>query len=142
MGNLTRIVVAGVLAISAPLLSTVPRAGAQQPGLRMQVLHGGQPVRVLAPGASFSVVTDALGSQRAAYCLGLVSMRDRFGLPVSLGVFRPAADGLMAVAARVPLSVFPAEPPGPFLLFAGRCTTVAPDGILVSAAVTIRPAVG
>lgn len=141
MGRVARFVLTGVLAISALLLSAMPRAGARavEPLL---VLHGGLRVHLLAPGASFSVLSTSLGAARTTYCLGLVSLRDRYGLPVSLGIFRPASDGLMAVSARVPLAVFPAEPPGPFLLFAGRCTAVAPDGMLASAAVTILPAVG
>jgi hypothetical protein len=43
------------------------------------------------------------------------------------------------VRAQVPSHVFPAEPPGPFLLYAGHCTTVAPDGNFGSMQVTILP---
>jgi hypothetical protein len=38
--------------------------------------------------------------------------------------------------------VFPAEPPGAFLLFVGRCTDVAPDGVYGATTITIVPAVG
>jgi len=106
----------------------------------IQILHQGVPVRLLAPGAEFVVLASG-SALPPGLCLGLASLRDPGGIPVSLGSFRAAA-GAIAVHARVPLSVFPAEPPGPFLLFAGRCSDVAPDGNYGSATVTILPAAG
>ena len=106
----------------------------------IQILREGAPVRLLAPGAEFVVRAGGLGLP-SGLCLGMASLRDPGGIPISLGSFR-AEGGSLAVHARVPLSVFPAEPPGPFLLFVGRCTDVAPDGNYGSATVTILAAVG
>ena len=106
----------------------------------IQILHAGAPSRLLAPGADFVVLASGSALPPGA-CLGLASLRDPGGIPVSLGSFRAVA-GSLAVHARVPLSVFPAEPPGPFLLFVGRCTDVAPDGNYASATITILPAAG
>jgi len=142
MGILQRVAAASILSIGivAGLGTGGTPVNAGAPAVR--VLHNGRAVTLLAPGASFTVLVSGLGSPRETYCLGLASLRDRYGLPVSLGVFRPVDDGLMAVNAVVPTTVFPAEPVGPFLLFAGHCTTVAPDGIYAGAVVTVVPAVG
>jgi hypothetical protein len=142
MKQLSQILRPTILAIATFFVLPTGATPVQASAPQMLVVHDGQPVRLLAPGATFSVVTTALVAGHSSYCLGLISLRDRYGLPVNLGVFRPVADGLMSVYARVPLSVFPAEPPGTFLLFAGRCTTVAPDGIFASVTVRILPAAG
>lgn len=132
----------------AAILASLAILGHNSPGIAragaaaLRLSHQGQAVRVLAPGASFLAVAAEPPAGHVPYCLGLASMRDRYGLPVSLGIFHPHGDGMIAVQATVPSAVFPAEPPGPFLLYVGRCTSVAPDGALASATVTIVPAAG
>lgn len=108
----------------------------------LQVLHDGHPVRLLAPGASFQVVARGIWGPGGSYCLGLASLKDRYGLPVSLGIFHAGDDGAIVASATVPAHLFPAEPAGPFLLFVGSCTNVAPDGIFGGAVVAITPANG
>src|SRR5271165_6525976 len=93
----------------------------------------------LSPGATIQVVAQNLPPAPRGYCLGLVSLRDRYGIPVSLGAFHHTGSRTWSVLARVPRNVFPAEPAGPFLLYAGRCTSVAPDGNFGSTQVTIVP---
>ncbi|HWE64067.1 MAG TPA: hypothetical protein VHB98_20330 [Chloroflexota bacterium] len=110
--------------------------------MSLRVLYQGQPARLLTPGIAFLAEAHGVAAPRGSYCLGLASMRDRYGLPVSLGVFRSLGGGAMTVQARIPARVFPAEPAGLFLLFIGHCTDVAPDGILGSVIVNIVPAVG
>jgi hypothetical protein len=94
---------------------------------------------MLAPGATIQIVARDLPPAPHGYCLGLVSLRDRYGIPVSLGAFHRTGTRTWTVVARVPRNVFPAEPAGPFLLYAGRCTSVAPDGNFGSTQVTIMP---
>jgi hypothetical protein len=137
-----RLVLATIVALSLALRLAVGPPIAHAGYAAIRIFHQGHPVHLLAPGAGFVVVVAGIGEPHNSYCLGLASLRDRYGLPVSLGVFRPVDDGVMAVQATVPLRVFPAEPPGPFLLFVGRCTNVAPDGNYGSATVTIVPAAG
>jgi hypothetical protein len=98
-----------------------------------QALHG-----PLVPGMPFTASVQGLRAMGTPYCLGLTSLQDRYGIPVTLGVLHPTVGGLQ-VAVRVPQRVFPAEPPGPFLLFVGRCTDVAPEGIFGSTIVLILP---
>ena len=78
----------------------------------LRIFQAGGASGALTPGARFVAVVRGLGAPGGAYCLGLTSMRDRYGLPVSLGSFQPVDDGLMAVQTRVPTRVFPAEPAG------------------------------
>ncbi|MGH2410938.1 MAG: hypothetical protein ACRDGS_11305, partial [Chloroflexota bacterium] len=116
------------------------RARGSGPALR--ILHDGRPVGVLIPGATVEAVATGLDGRRTRYCLGLASLRDRYGLPVTLASFHPVDDGLMVARARVPLHVFPAEPTGPYLKYAGSCTDVAPVGNVAGALVRIEAAVG
>lgn len=93
----------------------------------------------LTPGATIQVVAQNLPPAPQGYCLGLASLRDRYGIPVSLGAFHRTGSHTWTAMAQVPRRVFPAEPAGPFLLYAGRCTSVAPDGNYGSMQVTIMP---
>jgi hypothetical protein len=108
----------------------------------LRVLHEGRQVQVLVPGATVVAVATGLGGSEMHYCLGLASVADRYGIPITLGEFRPGDDGVMLARARVPLNMFPAEPAGPYILFAGRCTHVAPSGNYAAAIVTIVQGLG
>jgi len=57
--------------------------------------------------------------------------------PVSLGRVARDAQGMGRIAATVPPRLLPAEPAGPYLLFVGVCTPIAPDRPFVARA-TIR----
>jgi hypothetical protein len=105
----------------------------------LRLVGAGPQYSVLFPGARLTVVL-SVAHRQARLCLGMASLGDAFGIPATLGEFRVKSDGVYEVSARVPMNIFPAEPPGQFLLYAGRCTTVAPEGNLASLAVSIRPA--
>jgi hypothetical protein len=77
--------------------------------------------------------------QTHTLCLGMASLSDAYSIPVTLGVFHAIGVNLLAVTARVPANLFPAEPPGGFLLYAGRCTAAAPEGNQGSVVVTVWP---
>lgn len=94
----------------------------------VQIMHNHQLVGVLAPGAPFTVQVRGMVQQPGGLCVGLASLRDPYAIPVSLGTLQPEGSGLLTLQATVPQRLFPAEPAGPFLLYVGRCTTVAPDG--------------
>jgi hypothetical protein len=142
MRMLSRLILASLLAIAilSCFVGAGPVAGASVP--RLRVLHAGVPAGLLAPGATITVQTSGLGTVRGAYCLGLTSLRDRYGIPVNLGTLLPVDAGQMTLDVTIPLKVFPAEPPGPFLLFVGHCTNVAPDGVLARVTVQIVQAAG
>ncbi len=116
--------------------------GSSVMGSSLRVLHEGRQVEVLVPGASVVAVATGLSGSQMRYCLGLASLADRYGVPVTLAEFRPGDDGVMLARARVPLNVFPGEPAGPYILFAGHCTNVAPSGNYASTNVTIVPGLG
>jgi len=95
----------------------------------------------LTPGEHVRVTVQRLPRPRAQhhYCLGLASALDRGSLPLNLGQVHQTADGRGEVLAMVPLRLIPAEPPGPYLLFIGACTSIAPDRPFVAQTmVTIR----
>jgi hypothetical protein len=117
-------------------------ATARASDLELHVLYQNRATRLLTPGTPFVAIARGSLAAPGRYCLGLTSMRDRYGIPVSVGTFRPLGSGVMVAQALVPTRVFPAEPPGAFLLFVGRCTDVAPDGIYGAITVTIMPAAG
>lgn len=98
-----------------------------QAGATMAVSVGGRSVSAMTPGMRIEVVVRALPAARHDYCLGLASAIDRAGLPVSLGRVARDVRGVGRVLATIPPRLFPAEPAGPFLLFVGTCTSVAPD---------------
>ncbi|HVC79264.1 MAG TPA: hypothetical protein VNL35_02030 [Chloroflexota bacterium] len=138
--NVSRLVGAIVLALVLAAVVCTGRVQGSSPNLR--ILHDGRPVGVLIPGATVEAVASGLDGGRQRYCLGLASLGDRYGVPVTLAPFRPADDGVMVARARIPLHVFPAEPTGPFLMYAGSCTDVAPLGNVAGARVRIEAAVG
>ena len=140
MSVLPRLLTAVILAVALTVLVCSGRAHATGPTLR--VMHEGRPVQVLVPGASVVAVATGLDANRARYCLGLASMADHYAIPVTLAEFRAGDDGVMLARARVPLNVFPAEPVGSYILFAGRCTNVAPSGNFAATIVTIEPGLG
>ena len=108
----------------------------------MQVVWDARAPRQLTPGSSFQVLVRGLRTPPAGgYCLGMASLLDRYGIPVTLGALEPSAEGQLVARATIPSAVFPAEPPGPFLLFVGQCTSVAPEGLYAGIKVTILPAV-
>jgi len=95
----------------------------------------------LTPGEHFRVIVQRLPRPRARhrYCLGLASALDRGSLPLNLGQVHQTADGRGDILAMVPSRLIPAEPPGPYLLFVGACTSIAPDRPFVAQTmVTIR----
>ncbi len=95
----------------------------------------------LTPGEHFWVIVQWLPRPRAdqRYCLGLASALDRGSLPLNLGQVHQTADGRGDVLATIPPHLIPAEPPGPYLLFVGACTSIAPDRPFVAQTmVTIR----
>ncbi|HXT37990.1 MAG TPA: hypothetical protein VN837_20635 [Chloroflexota bacterium] len=140
MMNVPRLVGAILLALVLTVLVCGGRARGSGPALR--ILHDGRPVGILIPGATVEAVATGLDGRRERYCLGLASLGDRYGVPVTLASFHPVDDGVMVAKARVPLHVFPAEPTGPFLMYAGSCTDVAPLGNVAGARVRIEAAVG
>ncbi len=96
---------------------------------------------MLTPGEHFRVIVQRLPRLQAQhrYCLGLASALDRGSLPLNLGQVHQTADGRGDVLAMVPPRLIPAEPPGPYLLFVGACTSIAPDRPFVAQTiVTIR----
>jgi len=108
----------------------------------VQILHDQHPVDVLAPGAPFTAQVRGVPHPSGGLCLGLASLRDPYAIPVSLGAFQPDASGTSILQAIVPQRLFPAEPAGPFLLYVGRCTTVAPDGDYANTVIPIVAAAG
>ncbi|MGH2344498.1 MAG: hypothetical protein ACRDG4_04685 [Chloroflexota bacterium] len=135
-----RLTMAIVVAVALTIVAGGREVHASRPTLRL--LHEGRPIRVLVPGASVVAVATGLDANRVRYCLGLANLADHYAIPVTLGAFRAADDGVMLALARVPLNVFPAEPIGSFVLFVGRCTKVAPSGNFAAAVVTIEPGLG
>jgi len=140
MGIPARLMTAIMVAATLTAAVCGGEARASRPTLR--ILHEGRPITVLVPGASVQAVATGLDANRARYCLGLANPADRYGIPVTLATFHAGDDGVMLARARVPLNVFPAEPAGPFILFAGRCTDVAPTGNFAATMVTIEPGLG
>ena len=108
----------------------------------VQIRHDQHPVDVLAPGAPFAAQVRGVPQPSGGLCLGLASLRDPYAIPVSLGTFQPDASGTPTLQATVPQRLFPAEPAGPFLLYVGRCTTVAPDGDYADTVIPIVAAAG
>ncbi len=107
----------------------------------MTVSANGHSAGALTPGLRIGVTVRALPPAYRPYCLGLASAIDRYSLPVSLGRVERDAQGTGHITAVVPPRLFPAEPAGPYLLFVGVCTSVAPDRPFVArATVRIVPA--
>lgn len=98
-----------------------------QASAAMAVSLRGHPARTLTPGARISVTVRALPAARHAYCLGLASAIDRASLPLNLGHVARDRRGVGRIVATIPARLLPAEPAGPYLLFVGTCTPVAPD---------------
>lgn len=95
----------------------------------------------LTPGTRIGVTVHALPAAKRAYCLGLASAIDRYGLPVSLGRVTRDRAGTGRLVATIPTRLLPAEPAGPFLLFVGTCTPIAPDRPFVARTfITVMPA--
>lgn len=114
------------LAAALALAVALPcRAATASPTMAISV--AGRLARVLTPGAHISVVVSPLPEQRHDYCLGLISAIDRYGLPLNLGRLVRDLSGAGRVQAVIPARLFPAEPAGPFVLFVGTCTPIAPD---------------
>ncbi len=103
----------------------------------MEVSANGHATATLTPGLRIGVTVRGLPVPRRPYCLGLASAIDRYSLPVSLGRIARDEQGTGRITATVPPRLFPAEPAGPYLLFVGSCTTIAPDRPFV-ARITIR----
>jgi len=116
--------VCGAAALFLTFVVSAVRADAAP---QMAVMLNGRVAGSLTPGARINVVVRALPTTRRGYCLGLASAIDRAGLPVSLGRVVRGHDGVGRITATVPLRLFPAEPAGPYLLFVGVCTPIAPD---------------
>ena len=116
----------GMAAILAFATWAACRAAATPPAT-MVVSVNGHVVHTLVPGARIGVTVSALPPSHRAYCLGLASMLDRYGLPVSLGRVARSLDGTGHAMGTIPPRLLPAEPAGPFLLFVGTCPPVAPD---------------
>lgn len=107
----------------------------------MAIDTGGRAAGPMTPGMRLAVTVQMLPAARHAYCLGLASTIDRYSLPVSLGRITRDVNGVGRVATTIPLRIFPAEPAGPFLLFVGTCTLIAPDRpFLARTIITIVPA--
>lgn len=144
MTAILRALLSGVMSVSilfgAASVTASARVQAEIPALRL--LHEGHPVTVLAPGASFTAQVRGVAQQPAGLCLGLASLLDPYAVPVTLGIFQQASTGALTVQATVPTRLFPAEPVGPFLLYAGRCSSVAPDGDYADIVIPIVQAAG
>lgn len=141
MRRIVRVVVASFAAclLAGPIVGHAPTAHARRAAL--EVIWSGKMPRPLSPGSSMQVVVRGLGAAPAGgYCLGMASLRDRYGIPVTLGALEKFGAGQLGVRATIPSALFPAEPAGPFLLFVGQCTSVAPEGIFASMQITILPA--
>lgn len=135
------LIATGICALALPLTasSSALAAGvhtqqtiavrAQAPAVRTAALTPGQHIDVHISGTVLQ--------RRHAYCLGLVSMIDRYSLPVNLGRVVVATSGSGSVSTSIPANLLPAEPAGPFMLFVGACTSIAPDRPFV-ATTTVR----
>lgn len=126
----------GALALVALVLEATASVQARA-AATMAVSVNGRAAATLTPGVHIGVVVRGLPAPRGTYCLGLASAIDRYSLPVSLGRVTRDAQGTGRIAAVVPPRLFPAEPAGPYLLFVGTCTPIAPDRPFV-ARTTIR----
>jgi hypothetical protein len=113
--------------VVAGLTALLPLAHVRAAAPAMVVAPARDVAGPLTPGMRIGVTIRALPPTRRAYCLGLASAIDRYGLPVSLGRVTRDSAGVGRVVATIPPRLFPAEPSGPFLLFVGTCTPVAPD---------------
>jgi hypothetical protein len=138
MRGVTRLVVGLALAIMLYSTSFCEPTSTHAAPTSIHLL--GNPTRSsnLVPGAPLTVVLLGL-HRRLRLCLGMASLGDAFAIPVTLGVFRATSAGPLTVSTWVPVHIFPAEPPGRFLLFAGICTGVSPEGNLASLVVNIQP---
>jgi len=121
----------GTVGLCALVLSLVDAstAGAAGPRAHQTILvKTTAPPPTLTPGEHIDVRISATVLQRRhSYCLGLVSMIDRYSLPVNLGRVVVAPSGTGSVSTSIPSNILPAEPAGPFMLFVGACTSIAPD---------------
>lgn len=111
----------------AALLAAQSLATCQAATPVISVSVHGHLVRAVSPGTRINVLVAPLPALRQDYCLGLASAIDRFGLPVSLGRVVRDLDGVGRLKTVIPPRLLPAEPAGPYLLFVGRCTPIAPD---------------
>ena len=115
----------GVIALALSMAATGAHAGAATSMLLVRAY--GRSASVVTPGTRIAVTAHRLPATRHAYCLGLASVIDRYALPLNLGRVRREASGDAHVAATIPVRLLPAEPAGPYLLFVGACTPIAPD---------------
>lgn len=143
MSTMFRMLLAGTMGAGLLYGVALATASARVPHARpsLRILHDQKPVDVLAPGAPFTAQVRGVPPP-GGLCLGLASLRDPYAIPVSLGTFQPDASGTPTLQATVPQRIFPAEPAGPFLLYVGRCTTVAPDGDYADTMIPIVAAAG
>lgn len=111
----------------AGLLATQSPAACWAAAVVISVSVNGHMVRAVSPGTRINVLVAPLPQLRQDYCLGLASAIDRSGLPVSLGRVVRDFDGVGHLKTVIPPRLLPAEPAGPYLLFVGRCTPIAPD---------------
>ena len=126
----------------AGLLAVQVAATCQAATTVISVSVNGRLVRAVSPGTRINVLVAPLPELRQDYCLGLASAIDRSGLPVSLGRVVRDFDGVGRLKTVIPLRLLPAEPAGPYLLFVGRCTPIAPDRpFLARLIIHIAPAV-
>ncbi len=133
------LIVTGVCALPLMGASTAGAAGfhARQT-IAVQVKPSPARTATLTPGQHIDVRISGAALRRSqAYCLGLVSMIDRYSLPVNLGRVVVAPSGAGSVSTSIPANLLPAEPAGPFMLFVGACTSIAPDRPFV-ATTTVR----
>ena len=144
MATLARMFVTAVLGTSIlfGLATAIASARVQRAIPTLQLLHDLQPVDVLAPGAPFVAQVRGLPQPSGGLCLGLASLRDPYAIPASLGALHPDGSNSMTLQTTVPQQLFPAEPAGSFLLYVGRCTTVAPDGDYAHRVIPIVAAAG
>ncbi len=134
---------ASALALGLVTTGVTPGAATATATTRTPIAIGshGHTMYLLRPGERIRVVAQRLPRSQGQrhYCLGLASALDRGSLPLNLGQVHQTADGAGDVLATVPPRLIPAEPPGPYLLFVGVCTSIAPDRPFVAQTmVTIR----
>lgn len=128
---------AGGLGALAILFATAATPAPIQGAPTIAVSAHGHAIGTLTPGLRFGVVVRGLPAAARPYCLGLASMIDHYSLPVSLGQVARDPSGTGRLTTIVPPRLFPAEPAGPYLLFVGVCTAIAPDRPFV-ARTTVR----
>lgn len=111
---------------------------AAQPRLGIQAAASAHLPTAYGPGDAIALIATQPAT-RQPVCAGLASLRDPYGIPMSLGRLRAVGHGLLHLLTHLPTRVLPAEPAGPFLVYIGTCATPAPMGEFAHIVINIQP---